>query len=421
MRYGLAVMAPSFVSLAHLVVQLAMLSHVSAAEFGTFAFLMILVQFGYGLSNALISTPYDVHVSRGSSDEAARRTLLVGNLVFALVVGLACLGVGGLLGAGSWIAVFALFATLSMIRWFGRVFNYVRLRPTAAALSDIVYSLVLIALAMLLVYGDRLDGLSISLAFTVATLVALASLGGDFLRAQFGGLRGASLRPYARIWRDQSRWTVLGVTTTEFTSNIHSYLVTLLAGPARFAPISASALFMRPALLSITALTQLERPAIGRALAAGDTGTALATKRRFLLALLCGWVGTLVLAALVIRFRPGLVIKPGFDASEIHLALVLLSAITLIQIWQAPNSLLLQSLGHFRDLSTASIWSCAVSVVGVLAILLVLPPVWSLVGIAIGQFVMAWRLSALVAAWNRGCKGEPAAEPTPAPLPKAAR
>jgi O-antigen/teichoic acid export membrane protein len=371
-RYALAVFAPASTSAAHLVVQLLLLATLTPAEFGAFAFLMIVVQFGFGLSNALVSTPYTVEVSSHAQPRQDMRAMF-----FAAN------------------AVFSIYAVFAMLRWFGRAHNYAMLRPAASGISDIVYAVTLVIAVAVLAWGEKLDMESVAFAFVVATLLACLCLGGDFVARQLG-LRGfAQLAGYRPVWRDQSRWTLLGVVTTESTGNIHSYFVTLLAGPAAFAPIGAAALFVRPVLLSVSSLSQLEIPILGRAIASGDIEKAAATRRRFLNALLAIWVATSALAYAVITLAPSVIIKPDYALDEVELAVVLFLVISLFQVWQGPNSALLQAARLFKDLSKASVASCAFSITGVLIALAVLPPVYSLAGIAIGQLVMAALLARL--------------------------
>lgn len=395
-RYALAVFAPSSTSAAHLVVQLMLLATLTPAEFGSFAFLMIVVQFGFGLSNALVSTPYTVEVSSHAHPRGDIRSMFfAANGLFALAFGLCIYLVGSVLGDGRWILLFSIFTLLAMVRWFGRAHNYAMLRPAASGISDIVYAVTLVAVVTALAWSGTLAMETVAFAFVVASLLGCLCLGGDFLASQLG-LKGlARLSSYRQIWRDQSRWTLLGVVTTESTSNIHSYLVTLLAGPAAFAPIGAAALFVRPVLLSVSSLSQLEIPILGRAIASGDVGKATATRRRFLNALLAIWVATAALAYGVITFVPSVIIKPGYSFDEVELAVLLFLVISLFQVWLGPNSALLQAARHFKDLSKASVVSCGFSITGVLVALALLPPVYSLAGIAIGQLVMAILLARL--------------------------
>lgn len=395
-RYAMAVFAPSSVSAAHLFVQLLLLANLTPAEFGSFAFLMVVLQFGFGLSNALVSTPYTVEVSSHAHHRPdVRAMFFAANSLFSIAFGLCVYFAGSLVGAGHWIPIFAIFALLAMLRWFGRAHNYAMLRPSAAGISDIVYAVTLVAAVAMLAWSGALSMESVALAFVAATLLGCLCLGGDFLVRQLGLGGMMQLSSYRPIWRDQSRWTLLGVVTTESTGNIHSYLVTLFAGPAAFAPIGAAALFVRPVLLSLSSLSQLEIPILGRAIASGDIGKAAATRRRFLNALLAIWVATVALAYAVITFVPSIIIKPAYSLGEVEAAVLLFLVISLFQAWQGPNSALLQAARLFKDLSKASVVSCLFSISGVLIALASLPPVYSLVGIAIGQSVMAVLLARL--------------------------
>jgi O-antigen/teichoic acid export membrane protein len=389
-RYALAVFAPSSVSAAHFVVQLILLATLTPAEFGSFAFLMIVVQFGFGLSNALVSTPYTVEVSSNADPDSDRRSMFfTANALFALVFGICVYLVGSLVADGRWTALFSVFAVLAMMRWFGRAYNYAMLRPAASGISDIAYAVSLVLIVAGLAWWGKLAMETVAFAFVIATLLGGFCLGGDFLVKQLGSWQVSSLASYRETWRGQSRWTLLGVVTTESTANIHSYLVTLLAGPAAFAPMGAAALFVRPVLLSVSSLCQLEIPILGRAIANGDTAKAAATSRRFLHALLAIWVATAVLAYAVITFMPSVIIKPAYSLGEVEVAVLLFLVISLFQVWQGPNSALLQAARHFKQLSKVSVISCAFSIAGALIALALLPPVYSLLGIAVGQFVMA--------------------------------
>ena len=395
-RYALAVFAPSSVSAAHFVVQLMLLATLTLAEFGSFAFLLIVVQFGFGLSNALVSTPYTVEVSSHPQPRPDMQSMFfAANAVFTLAFALGVFCVGSLVGDGLWTHLFVLYALLAMLRWFGRAHNYAMLRPTASGISDIVYAVALVVIVTGLAWLGELGPDSVALAFIAATLLGCLCLGGDFLARQFA-LRGlAQLRSYGEVWQGQSRWTLLGVATTEATGNVHSYLVTLVAGPAAFAPLAAAALFVRPVLLSVTSLMQLEIPILGRALASGDVCRADATRRRFLQALLVIWVATAALAYGVITYVPSLIIKPDYSLGEVEIAVLLLLVTSLFQVWQGPNSALLQAAKLFRPLSDVSVIACLFSIAGVLAALVWLPPVYSLAGIAVGQMVMAVLLARL--------------------------
>jgi O-antigen/teichoic acid export membrane protein len=399
-RYALPLLAPSSVSAAHLVTQLVLLGHLSAAEFGLFAFLMVVVQFGFGLSNALICTPYMVNVSRAGISSDFDVAYFTVNILFSILFGVVVLIGATAAAGGSESCVYALFAAFAMIRWFGRAYNYAHLNPARAAVSDIAYAATLIVCIFTLSATGNMSTLTVSAAFLFAGLFSCLFLGAAFIGMCLSRLNPKALVAYREVWRTQSRWTLLGVVTTESTANIHSYLVTLLVGPSAFAPISAGALFVRPVLLALTSLTQLEAPVLARTIARREFDNADQIRRRFHLTLLALWAATGLLAWVIIAFVPALIIKPSFSRDDIVTALLFFMAISLAQVWQTPNSAALQAANRFEALSKVSVVSCLFSIAGVLIALVLLPPVYSLAGIAAGQLVMAILTARLTARWR---------------------
>lgn len=399
-RYVLPLLAPSSVSAAHLASQIVILAHLPAAGFGLFAFLMVMVQFGFGLSNALICTPYMVHVGKADASESLDAAYFTVNIIFSVLFAAVVLAGAKTAASGSEAYVYALFAAIAMIRWFGRAYNYAHLQPARAAFSDIAYAVALTAAIGLLAATGHLSTLTAAAAFLFAGLFSTPFLGSSFAGALVSRLQAKSLGAYRAIWVAQARWTLLGVVTTESTANIHSYLVTLFIGPSAFAPISAGALFVRPVLLALNSLTQLEAPVLARTIAKREFDEADCIRRRFHLTLVALWLATALLAWAIVAFTPGLIIKPSLSRADIVAALLFFMAISLAQVWQTPNSTVLQAAGLFKDLSKVSVVSCLFSIAGVVASLVFLPPVCSLIGIAAGQLVMAVLTARLASRWH---------------------
>src|SRR3546814_21018525 len=124
--------------------------------------------------------------------------------------------------------------------------------------------------------------------------------------------------------------------STEVTSNSHSYIVTLLAGPTAFAPIAVGMLFFRPVNVCITALTQLERPRMTRAVARGDHDAAIRSERVFMAALVMLWLATCAVAAIALYAFPGLILKPTLDHRPVMIAVGLCALPPLVQCVPPP-------------------------------------------------------------------------------------
>ena len=401
-RYGVGIAAPASVAIAHFAVQLLLLRHVTPAEFGTFALLMVIIQLGYGFSNALIATPYTVALHDAEVTEGARQSFFSVNAVFALAFGIACAAIAAVLAGGAWIAVFAVYAAMAMMRWFGRAHCYAVFRQMNAAASDLSYAVLLLFFAASLWLVGRVDLLGISCALLAATIGSIFAIRSGFFARQFGRAVLSSLRPYGSTWKAQSRWSLLGVVTTEATSNAHAYLVSAFAGPAAFAPLAAASLFMRPVALAITSLTQLERPSLSRAIMANDLAKARAIRRTFLIVLLLIWLVVAALSVAVLVLRPDLIAGQHYVASELQLAFALLSIIALLQSIQTPASVFLQAARQFRMLALASVVASVISIILALAALLSVGPVFSLLGIIAGKALMTGQILHRSKVWKPG-------------------
>src|SRR5256885_1534259 len=122
----------------------------------------------------------------------------------------------------------------------------------------------------------------------VSALAASLPFGASFFRHQVAALRGDPWR-YRPIFRDVTRWSLIGVVLTELTLNAHAYLVTFISGPGAFALLALGMLLMRPASLMQSALTDLERPTMARAIGAKDSAALARIQRYFTFGLGAAW------------------------------------------------------------------------------------------------------------------------------------
>lgn len=394
-RFGLASLSSAVVSVSHLLVQLFSIHHLGTSDIGVLAFLLIIIQFGYSLSNALVSTPYTIAVNQ-DEDVAARAHdfFFPMNLLLCLSQGLICAAIAWVMASPLAALVFGIAGTLSLVRWFGRSNAYAHHTPMRAARSDFAYAAtILIGLLVASRTGADLTG--IGAIILLAGLVGMLCFGIAYLRRHVAMRPGRALRQYRTVWKEQSAWTLLGVLSTEATSNAHSYAVTLLAGPAAFAPIAVGMLFFRPVNVCITALTQLERPRMTRAVAKGDGKAAIQSERIFMGALAMLWLATCVLAAIVLYAFPGLILKPTLDQNLVTTAVMLCALLSLVQCIQTPMSVLTQARKAFRPLAAQSMRSCVVGIIAVTGLVLTVAPVLSIAGVVLSQLVMMlgiWRL-----------------------------
>lgn len=404
-RFGLASLSSAIVSVSHLAVQLFSIHHLGTSAIGTLAFLLVIIQFGYSLSNALVSTPYTIAVNQ--SDDAEARSFdffFPMNLMLSVSQGLICAVIAHATAGVGAAVVFGLAGTLSMIRWFGRSNAYAHHAPAHAARSDLAYSATLIA-GLLVATRTGADLVVIGGMLVAASVIGLLPFGLAYLRRHLAMGPGRAFSAYRPVWRDQSAWTLVGVLSTEATSNSHSYVVTLLAGPAAFAPVAVGMLFFRPVNVCITALTQLERPRMTRAVARGDHDAAIKSERIFMAALVVLWLATCVVAAIVLYGFPQLILKPTLDHGLVATAVMLCALLSLVQCLQTPMSVMTQARRAFRPLAAQSLRSCGVGIAAVTLLTLAVAPIFSIAGVVLSQLVMMlgiWRLDRKWRAQQRG-------------------
>jgi len=400
-RYGLAAVGPFAVSGAHFVASFVFLRTLAPADFGLFSFLLVIVPFALSVSGALLGASLGATLHSWTKlDGPELGTHLKANLVYAALAACAVTAALTVSGAGlALAAVLGAYGGLMALRWFARCLAYVLERPLRAALSDLVYAGLLMAGLFALLALHRLSIASGAMVLLAAAAISLSFFGLDYLKRQVRPGNG-SLRAYAPIWRDLTRWSLMGVVLTEITVNAHAYLVTFLAGPKAFALLAIGGLLMRPVSLALTALPDRERASMARAIAAGNGAHAFQTVKEFRTAIGAIWLATVLLAGAVLMWFPELLLKKGYGLHDVLIVAAISAAIVAVRAFRTPESVMLQAAGAFKPLADAGVAASILSVVSTLALLAVAGPVASLGGILMGDALMAARTQGLARAWR---------------------
>lgn len=396
-RYGPTGLSSASVSAAHLLIQIAIIHKLGAHEIGSVAFMLVLMQLALGVSNALVAAPYAVLIPRQEGGTSAAMAVLPINLCLCLVSGLvvAVVTLGTSLAAA---AGFGFTVVLTTLRWFGRTVAIVEGKDGRVALSEFLY------VVFLIVGATTSFFLPLSIArvagwFSVAAIAGMIPHLSPLTHLYRQHWRDCpSYRP---VWKQQGGWALTGVITTEMAANAPSYMVVALAGPAAFAPLAIGALFLRPLGVCITALTQIERPRMARDVAMGQGAGAIRSGWHFSAVLLFAWVITALAAGFIFWRFPALIQKADVDYAMIGIAITLYAALALLQALMTPWSVLLQAADHFRMLAFASIHACFITVTGVLILLFLMPPVWTLLAVIAGQALMAVGIGRATFRWMR--------------------
>lgn len=401
-RYGLSVLGPICVSVTHFAIALVFLHNFPRGHFGLFSFLLIISAFCLSFCGAMFAPPVSVRGSRPDEmPEPELLSLFKSNVVFSLVAAIAVIALMLLSGADLPLAtLFGVYSGIMSLRWFARCWTYAEADPGRVLASDLAYSALLAGSVILLFVMERLTALGAGTVLVAAAIAGLLVLDLRNARLYFRALRHGRFAPYIGMWRNMSRWAVLGVVLSELTVNAHAYLVTFISGPHAFAILALGSLLMRPVSLVLAALPDMERPLMARALINGDTRRAFRAVNHFRTAAGAIWLATVALGAALLTWFPHLLLKEDYPFREVAVVVGIWAIIMASRAARTPDSVLLQSAGEFRRLASAGAWSSAVSLAATLLLLLTIGPAAALCGILLGDLVATRMIFVLARRWK---------------------
>jgi O-antigen/teichoic acid export membrane protein len=148
-----------------------------------------------------------------------------------------------------------------------------------------------------------------------------------------------------------------------------------------------------------SALPDVERPAMSRAMAAADMTALARIQRHFSWGLVAALAVNVLACVALLAFFPLLVLKKGYGLNEVIVVASLSAIIMAVRTWRTPLAVLLQAAGQFKELAGIGTSSGAVSVGATLALLLTLGPIASLAGILLGELVILFYVHRMAKGW----------------------
>jgi hypothetical protein len=373
---------------AQFVLVFVLLRRLPVADFGAQAFVLVVHQFLIGCWSALFAAPLLVFLS--SPDAADRDRLPAALAATALAAApLALTGVALLAWLNGFDAVgaigFALFSALMLTRHFARAWYLAEGRRGRVIASDYAYGLVLLVLAGALLEMPQVSLRLAALGQVFSALPALALLVPGPAAWHRAGAALAQIGHYREVWRRDARWSLAGVLASELTANVHAYLVTGLYGAVAYAPIAATALFIRPVLVLINPLTDFERMRMAAAMGRGDW--AGVRRQHGLLAgtILGAWALTVLAAVAIIGVGGTAVLHDRVPLPVMMLSTALWFVVVLMRGAHAAEGAVLQGAGQFRLLARLALVTAVLSAAGAVLAARLGGPVWSTGGVAIGE------------------------------------
>lgn len=386
-RRLLNVSSSASLAAANLALSLLLLWFADASEFGSFAMLQVSAGLAYGVSNALLGAPLLLFLKEKQPDMAQLRGFFSANLLLALLVSmgqlLLTLGLAAAVPVMFWAPLLVFFGTL---RWFGR--NYaLSVNPDFAVRSDLMTSVLMLSGAAWLwsINWLTLEGMLLVCAF--AQCGGLLALGRTHSGLLFRALFQREWQAVNQGMQRQGKAALTGALSVEATTNGHSYLISLLAGPAAFAPIAAAALLFRPCFVVQGALASYERPRLVQLLAISDGNAVRLAARQMTAWSALLWAGNaLLVAALLIWPSHGL--WEAKDNSMMFYLCLLWGVIVLLRSVRLTPSLFAQANDQFGLLAKACVSSALITLPLLLFLILMLDVNASLYGLIAGELVI---------------------------------
>lgn len=399
-RYGLSSLGPVAVSGAHFIASLLFLRLLGAADFGQFSFLLIVVPFCLSAAGSLLGAP--ASMTRGKDPVTARaelQTLQKASFFVTAIAGVVVTGLMASSGANPTTAIlFGLYGAAYTLRSFARSYANVLGRIEQVALSDITYSMLLVAGLGGLALPHALTMVHAAIVLVLSTLIALVPFGREAAREFLKAATQPVLAAYRPMWRDVTRWSLVGVVFTEMAANAHAYLVTFIAGPGAFGLLALGGLFMRPASLVLGALPDVDQPVMARKIAAGDLKGAFRVVNEFRTAAVAVLAGTVLLAAALVTWFPQ--VLKHYALNDVVVILIFWVAITALRAIRTPEAVFVMATGGYAKLARISGVSGVVALAATLALLLAFGPIVSLGGVLAGEVVIVAMLFPLTNQWR---------------------
>lgn len=392
LRTLMAIGGSAGVALSSFVLSFALLNSVSAAEFGLFAFIQVVIGLGFGLSNAVLGSPLMVLLNREDTSEnnvsAVCLAFCRANLLLASLLAMSLAILISMLEGGAGVAaLFGISALINWLRWYGRSQANAVGQHRRVIFSDMGFSTTIMVgvVVLFLIGGVSLH--NFALLQGGAAVLGVLMLGKNFVADTWNGAFFGSLSLFRESYSLHGKHALVGVITTEATANAHAYLVTFLLGPAAFAPLAAALLIFRPIPVIIMTITQFERPRLARLLRERQWTTVVANIRWFNWGMIAIWLSNALLALLLVEVFVEYVVAEVQETTVMTLALVLWTGIMLFRAMRAAPSALLQANGNFQPLAKVTLISSFITLPLVLMMLLWLGAIWSLIGVLVGEII----------------------------------
>ncbi len=404
--YALTVSGEAAQAAFHFLLNIMLIREFVARDYGIFAIVFTVGAIAVLNINAIFAQPVAVFIPRSRRLNALSLEVTMGSMAF-----LGCAFVSGVVGI---VAAIELqdpvagflaggFTGLWPLRIYAKAVNFARCGKRGAlrsTISDICYALASALSLALLHFGF---GASLSLASAFASL-CVGNVVGVLIQLSAGG-RSIRLRynrrafaAFAKFW-PEIRWSLVGTLATTILGQSQMGYVTLLAGPAAFAPLAAGFVLMSPIRILTLAVLNIMRPDLSRSNARGDHHSAGALVLQTAASLAAISIVYGVMLRLAWPMLDGLLFAKRFGGEPMGLIVILAWLLTSIGNGTTLMQARAQAKSRFREAAWPTLGGGVLTLLFVPAFLLAAGPALSTVGAIIGE------IATLSLLWTRRSSG----------------
>ncbi len=349
-------------------VQLALIWFATKEDYGAYSLLMSYVLAGQAALSAIFGAPLITAASALPDD---RRAAALASATRWHLLGTLAIGAGGMalasivapgLGMAESAAMAGAFVGLAL-RDIQRVSWAIEHRLDHALGSSLVFGAIAVfILALAQIWFGALSSFAGLCAVAVA---ALASTAGPIARRLIG--QGKSGRTAVAEAAGHARWTLPGVVVIWVQNNFYLTVLTVLAGLAAVAEVSAARMLAIPFLLATGALLRLNQVDLGGLLGGGRALEGLAIARRKGAQYLAWGLGLAALAGLAAALVPAGLLSDDYP-DLLGLAALWFLFVGIASARGALSSLM-QAAGRYRSLLFVNLSTIPVAILGLFTLI----------------------------------------------------
>ncbi|WBA81509.1 hypothetical protein [Endozoicomonas sp. GU-1] len=358
-------------------------------NYGLYSLLFALGLTATSIQNALINTPLSVRWSRSNYIEKIKleSSLSLVNTFFLIIVFILSLLLSSYLSEDNTLTVaIALYITSVPAREFikSRFFSKVLVQQVINL--DVIFVLLSALLIFLsyFLYGT-VNLISALMSIAVAGYTS-AFYGKASLKMKVDGQIRTNdlLKEYVTIWQE-SRWSLVGVVTTELQNRGYIFIVSLFFGNATLALLQAGRVIYGPLNLLTAAWGKVSTPYLSGLF----FNSQLRAFQKYLLIAGSGFIlFNLIFGIILYTAWPYL--EPliyGGKYSDIAIVVFLWAVVTVLIQVRSTGSVGVQAMNCFKPLAFATIYGSLVSGIVLLSVCLINQPIWAIFSLLSGEMI----------------------------------